>query len=181
MRKQGTMRSRGAYNEWWERQFWLRVPFSECSDRQCWEWKGYVGPNGYGRLIWCHRHDRKMLHAHRVAYELMVGPIPDGLQIDHLCRNRRCVNPNHLEPVTAHTNVVVRGLGLSAENAAKKFCKRGHTSLMLETPASNRMDREGAGHVAVSLSRISGDCSIKLGRSLDFHGVSTSLNMATPS
>lgn len=63
----------------------------------CWAWQGSIAPNGYGKLggSW----------AHRLSYETFVGPIPEGLDLDHLCRNRGCVNPDHLEPVTRKENL----------------------------------------------------------------------------
>lgn len=85
----------------WE-TFWSRV------DRQtdgCWQWTGFINPNGYSQMSV--RVDGKVrtIQAHRVAYEWFVGPVPDGLTIDHLCRNTRCVNPAHLEAVAHHENV----------------------------------------------------------------------------
>jgi hypothetical protein len=77
--------------------------------------------NGYGHF----RRKKKDYRAHRVAYEALVGPIPDGLQLDHLCRVRCCCNPQHLEPVTCRENLL-RGEGPTATNAAKDVCKRGH-------------------------------------------------------
>ena len=63
--------------------------------------------------------------AHRVVYEWIVGPIPNGLTLDHLCRNRGCLNPSHLEPVTVRTNIL-RGESFVARNAERTHCKRGH-------------------------------------------------------
>ncbi len=91
----------------------------------CWEWSGCVTSDGYGLIGVRKGGHSTSLKAHRVAYELYIGPIPDGLQIDHLCRNRRCVNPQHLEPVTCRENVL-RGEGLAAKAALKTHCKRGH-------------------------------------------------------
>lgn len=68
---------------------------------------------------------RRVVRAHRLVYELLVGPIPDGLQLDHLCRNRGCVRPDHLEPVTRRTNIL-RGTGPSAIHARKTQCPHGH-------------------------------------------------------
>ena len=87
----------------------------------CWTWTGYVTNLGYGR-VWA---NGKASPAHRVVYELLVGPIPADLTIDHLCKNTRCVNPDHLEAVTMRENVI-RGTGPSAVNAAKTHCMYGH-------------------------------------------------------
>lgn len=100
-------------------RFWQKVRITDA----CWVWTGATSPDGYGHLK--ADQSRRDLWAHRVAYEMMVGPIPDGLQIDHLCRNPSCVNPAHLEPVTGQVNVR-RGIGHAAVNAAKTHCCRGH-------------------------------------------------------
>lgn len=87
----------------------------------CWQWTGYLMPNGYARITI----DGERQYAHRVAYEAFVARIPDGLVIDHLCRNRGCVNPAHLEAVTQRINVL-RGKSHAADRARQTECLRGH-------------------------------------------------------
>ena len=84
----------------------------------CWNWKAQRTWNGYGRF----RLDGKLHYAHRVCYELVKGKIPEGLELDHLCRNRGCVRPGHLEAVT-HQENVRRGV---PANSAKTHCLQGH-------------------------------------------------------
>lgn len=106
---------------------WPRKPLAERVEAAispepttgCWLWAG-AACGGYGN-IW----DGRPRRAHRVVYELRVGPIPPGLQLDHLCRNTMCVNPRHLEPVTARENNR-RSRSPSALNAIKTKCHAGH-------------------------------------------------------
>ncbi len=91
----------------------------------CWLWTGELTRNGYGRERIEPRAGSRRVVAHRLVYELLVGPIPEGLQLDHLCRNRACVNPEHMEPVTGRINTL-RSTGPSAINASKTACVNGH-------------------------------------------------------
>ena len=86
----------------------------------CWIWTATINRGGYGMF-----RDGKMKNAHRVSYEIIKGPIPEGLFLDHICRVRHCVNPDHLEPVTNKENVL-RGESICAKNKLKTHCKRGH-------------------------------------------------------
>jgi hypothetical protein len=88
----------------------------------CWEWTGQLRTAGYGTL---YVRGEGFVQAHRWMYEQHVGPIPDGMQLDHLCRNRRCVNPAHLEPVTNRENCL-RGVSPAAQHAKVTHCPAGH-------------------------------------------------------
>ena len=102
-------------------RFRKRVKLDPESD--CWLWTGAGQGTGYG--VYKATSGEPWSMAHRVAYEILVGPIPKGLYLDHRCRVRNCVNPAHLEPVTTRTNTL-RGNSPPAVNARKVFCIRGH-------------------------------------------------------
>lgn len=100
-------------------RFWAKVVVTESG---CWEWQASLTAGGYGQF-----YPKKSLprRAHRVAYEALVGPIPEGLQLDHLCRTRRCCNPSHVEPVTSRENTM-RGQNFAARHAAATHCPANH-------------------------------------------------------
>ena len=105
-----------------EERFWSKADWDIRSPDRCWNWLAAKSTNGYGRFQIA-RH--VIGAAHRVAYELEVGPIPPGKYLDHLCRNRSCVNPEHLEPVTSRENTL-RGESHVADRARQTHCLRGH-------------------------------------------------------
>lgn len=88
----------------------------------CWLWLGALNPEGYGVFGTGMRRPKTML-AHRWGYEYFVDPIPDGMQLDHICRVRCCVNPRHLRPVTSRENSYAPG---SLHNWSKTHCPKGH-------------------------------------------------------
>ena len=100
-----------------EKDFWSKVK----KTKSCWNWKKSLR-NGYSVF---HIPGLNSGYGHIFSYILLVGKIPDGLVIDHLCRNRGCVNPKHMELVTLGENSL-RGLSLPAINLKKKVCVNGH-------------------------------------------------------
>ncbi len=104
--------------------FWDRV--EQPGSDACWPWRSYLNHSGYGTFAVKQEDGRYRKHlAHRLAYEALVGPITEGLVIDHLCRNRSCCNPKHMEPVTIGENVM-RGDTLTARYSKRTHCSKGH-------------------------------------------------------
>lgn len=109
---------------------WPSDPLTVLGDRLligdgCWEWLGFHNAKGYSQVRIGGRGGR--LHRlHRLLYELLIGPIPDGLQLDHLCRNRGCVRPDHLEPVTQEENLARGNPSPTDINRMKVHCPAGH-------------------------------------------------------
>ena len=91
-------------------------------DDECWLWTNCNNNYGYGHAVWKRRH----VGAHRLSYVAFIGAIPSGLDLDHLCRNRGCCNPKHVEPVTRRVNLL-RGETIPAMHAAKTECPYGHS------------------------------------------------------
>lgn len=108
-------------------RFASKVNFTD----SCWLWTANSTAEGYGQ----YREGNRIVYAHRVAYELAVGPIPEGLHLDHLCRITSCVNPGHLEPVTPAENV-------RRAAKAKTHCRNGHlynaTNVLVEPSGKRR-------------------------------------------
>jgi hypothetical protein len=111
----------------------------------CWLWTGSIGDTGYGKHTRWDAASRRAVTrvAHRVVYEALLGQVPPGLELDHLCGVRSCVNPAHLEPVTRRENHR-RALTPDAVNAARTACRLGHPF----SPENTRADRAHGAHGA---------------------------------
>lgn len=102
----------------------------------CWLWLGSETKDGYGRLWINGKYER----AHRISYKLFIGPIPDGMHLDHLCRVHCCINPLHLEAVTCRENLM-RGVGVAALYSRKTHCVNGHKFDGMNTRVARRGTR----------------------------------------
>jgi hypothetical protein len=139
-----------------EARFWSKI--SKSGPGECWTWLGKIGKNGYAVFPI----NRKTHMAHRYAYELLIGPIADGYQVDHVrawgCQSRSCCNPAHLEAVTPRENTMRSG-GLAATNAGKVVCLRGHDDWRIRrngTRACRRCDAESTARTR-AVRRTAGD------------------------
>lgn len=128
--------------------FWEQVDIK--GPDECWPWKGVLDHSGYGRV---RRFGGEKEMAHRVAWEKRNGPVPEGKVLDHLCRNRACCNPGHLEAVTSRENTV-RGVSPVAMNARKTHCKNGHKL----SGANVRINSRGRRECLVCLGLASWHC-----------------------
>lgn len=104
----------------------------------CWLWFGCTNDKGYARI---YKPKYGESRAHRLFFKVLKSPIPKGLVIDHLCRTRACVNPDHLEAVTSRVNTL-RGNTLAAQQAARETCPNGHPYDVVERTTGKRRCRQ---------------------------------------
>lgn len=127
-------------------RFWPRLMQSG----DCWLWTGTL-LDGYGQFYTVGV-KRKGIAAHRFAYLTLVGDIPEGLELDHLCRTRACVNPYHMDPVT-HKENMRRSPSMGAGNRSKQICKRGHPFTPENTSVAKQSYGRGVGRVCLTCAR----------------------------
>lgn len=118
-----------------ERRFWIKVIKTDT----CWEWRGAASPQGYG--MFCSGWGANGVElAHRFAYRTLVGPIPEGMTLDHTCDNKLCVNPDHLEPCTQKENV--RRYHKRRREDAIRAAQLRQRATFAEAEARNSWERE---------------------------------------
>lgn len=98
----------------------------EIDTDDCWDWYGALDKDGYGQKAGTFDGKRTAKRAHRLSYEVFIGPIPDSMVIDHLCENRKCVNPSHMIVATTRENVLRSGVSKAGVNSRKTHCQNGH-------------------------------------------------------
>lgn len=116
-----TARSAAVFDDLTIERFWSKVDKSAGPD-ECWLWNASLSAKGYA-YFWC---NRKVTYGHRVSYMIAKGAILEEMMVDHICRNRACVNPIHLRQVTSRTNSVENSVSAPAKNTAKTHCDYGH-------------------------------------------------------
>lgn len=130
--------------------FWLKVEKTST----CWLWAASLSYKGYGQFHAVVDGRRRSVPAHRVSFVLAGGTLSQGMVLDHICRNRQCVNPDHLREITAAQNVLI-GIGITAVNARKTACVNGHPYTEENTL------RDGRGHRRCRACRTSSiDCGV---------------------
>jgi HNH endonuclease len=103
-------------------RFWRFVNL----EGECWKWTGALR-RGYGSFrVGQRQKDRRLVYAHKFLWEHIFGPVPEGFELDHVCRNRDCVNPQHLEIVTHQVNMLRSPIAIVSLNAQQTHCKEGH-------------------------------------------------------
>lgn len=122
----------------WHEKFLSKIEINKHNN--CWIWRGSVKSNGYGRFMI----NGKYQNAHKVSYIIFNGKIINGLIIDHKCRNRLCVNPDHLRQVTYKINAIENNSSKAAINSKKEKCNRGH--LLIGT---NLRIRKNGGRICI--------------------------------
>lgn len=118
---------RGPHPVPWQERLWDKVGAKDANG--CMPWLASLNASGYGQFS----KDRVPVRAHRLVYELLVGPVPEGLHLGHLCRNRKCVNPEHLEPVTQRVN---------NERAVRETCRSGKHRWDAQEPINKPSGRQ---------------------------------------